>query len=473
MKTHSARKLVINFILLSGGEALSKIFAFFAFAYLARILGPNIYGDIEFALAVTLFFNLVVEGGLGLLGAREIAKDHESTIQLTFHIVIIRCALAACSYLLLLLFVFISNKSPLEKKLVIFYGLTLFGTPGLLQWVFQGLDRMHWVAISSVLRWSIFAGIILLFVKRPEQVWMVPITELIAIGFTVILNLGVFLYNFRTVWKDFDFSIIISLLKQAFPICLTQLMWGLKIYLPTVMLGLLIGGEQVGWFGAIHRIVIALHAFVWMYYFNIYPSISRCTQQTPDTLQKLVGKSLQVNCWAAVFITSTGILFASQLISIVYGPQYAEAAIGFKFLIWLLTFALISGHYMYILIAYNKQWLELISAICGALVSIILNVLLIPRFGFIGATWAVLGSEIFIWTLNYYFVRREVAHIPFVRHLIKPVITGLVMTTMILMVPNINFFVMGVFAMLLYGLGILILQPDIINDVRFLISGKR
>ena len=70
MTTSNPRKLAVNFVILSGGEALSKILAFVAFAYLARLLGPDSYGDIEFALAATLFFNLVVEGGLGILGAR-------------------------------------------------------------------------------------------------------------------------------------------------------------------------------------------------------------------------------------------------------------------------------------------------------------------------------------------------------------------------------------------------------------------
>ena len=42
--------------------------------------------------------------------------------------------------------------------------------------------------------------------------------------------------------KQLDISFAVSLVRQALPIALTQIMWGLKIYLPTVMLGLLIGG---------------------------------------------------------------------------------------------------------------------------------------------------------------------------------------------------------------------------------------
>jgi O-antigen/teichoic acid export membrane protein len=471
MQSTVPRKLTINFVMLSGGEAISKIFAFIAFAHLARVLRPDAYGDIEFALAVTLFFNLVVEGGLGLLGAREIAKDEQSVPLFTFHIVIMRCLLAISAFFLLMLFVMISNKSWQEKQLVMLYGLTLFGTPGLLQWVFQGLDRMQWVAISSVTRWSFFVGGIFVFVYDPKQIWIVPLIELGAISCVVVLNLGLFRHFFGGFWRKFDISFGLSLLRQSMPIGLTQIMWGLKIYLPTIMLGLLIGGKEVGWFGAGHRIVIALHTFVWMYYFNLYPSISRCTQQTPETLQRLMGKSLQVTSWTAVFIGATGMFLAKPIINFVYGSQYGETVIGFQVLIWLVSLTLISGHYMYMLIAYNRQWLELFSAICGAIVSIFSNLLLISHYGLVGAAWAVLCSETFIWGLNYYFVRREIAHIPFWGHLIRPLAVGGIMVAALQLMPPTNFWVMASVAVILYGFGLSILQPNMINDVRRLIIG--
>jgi O-antigen/teichoic acid export membrane protein len=457
--------------MLSGGEALSKIFAFLAFAYLARLLGPDTFGDIEFALAVTLFFNLIVEGGLGILGAREIAKDEKSVLSLTFHVVIIRCFLAVGAFLLLLVFAVISQKSEQEKHLVILYGLTLFGTPGLLQWVFQGLDRMQWVAISTVIRWSFFAGFVFLFIFDPKQVWVVPLIELGVIGCVVVFNFGVFRYFFGPLWQRFDFSFCLFLLRQAIPIGLTQVTWGLRAYLPIIMLGLMVGGETVGWFGAAHRIVIALHAFVWMYFFNLYPSISRCTKQPPEALQILVGKSIQVTAWVGVFIGATGTLLAGPVMNIVYGSQFDTAANGFKVLIWLISFILISGHYMYTLFAFNKQWFEFITAICGAIIIILLNLLIIPRYGFLGAAWTLLCSEAFIWCLNYWFVRRTISIIRFFPHLIKPIIAAAIMTAVLKYIALPNFWLACAAATILYGLGLLILQPSMIRDVRSLLNG--
>ncbi|MCP4609850.1 MAG: flippase [Planctomycetes bacterium] len=473
VKSSNARKLALNFILLSGGEALSKVFAFVAFVYLAKLLGPDTYGGVEFALAVAMFFSLIVEGGLGILGAREIAKDEQCVLPITFHIVIMRCFLAVGAFLLLVLFAIISNKTTLEKQLLILYGLTIFGTPGLLSWVFQGFDRMKWVAVSTVMRWSLFAGFVFLFIHDPGKVWIVPLIELGAIGCVVAFNFSIFRYFFGCFWRKFDISFCLSLFRQGVPIGLSQVTWGLRAYLPIIMLGLMVGGEVVGWFGVAYRIVVALHTFVWMYFFNIYPSISRCTQQAPDALQQLIGKSIQVNSWAAIFVGAMGTIFAKPMISMIYGPQYAESAIAFQFLIWLVAFILISGHYMYILIAYNKQWFELFGAVCGASAIIVLNLLLIPKYGYIGAAWAILCSEVLTWILNYYFVCRKIAIIHFIPHLIKPLVVGVIMVTVVKLLPFTNIGIMGGSAILLYGLGILVLQPSLINDVRMLVAGNK
>ena len=68
--------------------------------------------------------------------------------------------------------------------LVFSYSLTLFGLPFLTQWVFQGHDQMVPVAISSLIRWSIFAfGGVLFFIKDETMIWAVPVIEGIAILF--------------------------------------------------------------------------------------------------------------------------------------------------------------------------------------------------------------------------------------------------------------------------------------------------
>ena len=473
VKKTSVRRLAFNYALLSGGEAVSKVFAFVSFAYLARLLGPDSYGDVEFALAVMMFFTLIVEGGLGLLGAREIAKDEGAVGKLTFHIVMMRLAFAAAAFAMLLLFAELSNKTGQERLLVVLYGLTLFSIPGFLQWVFQGLDRMQWVAIASVIRWTLFAGLVFFFIADPAHVWLVPIAELAAVSAVFVFNFAVFRRFFGGFWRRFDVPYAWELLRQGIPIGMTQVMWGLRAYLPLIMLGLIIGGDQVGWFGAANRVVVALHSFVWMYFFNLYPSISRCSNQEPGELRRLLGKSMQMTAWAGVFIGLTGTLLAGPAMTIVYGGEFTEAAASFKFIIWIITFILVSGHYMYTLLAFNKQWYELVTSLCGAVVSFTLNLVFITRYGYMGAAVALLLTEVVILALNYAFVRKSIAHVPFLPHMIRPAIAGVVMTVLVLLLPPVHFMVVGAASAAFYFVGILILQPGLINDVRLFLSGNR
>ena len=70
-----ARRIGVNLLFLTAGECLAKLVTFAAFSYLARVLGPRHYGNIEFTLAVMVFFTLPSDLGLAVYGAREIAKN--------------------------------------------------------------------------------------------------------------------------------------------------------------------------------------------------------------------------------------------------------------------------------------------------------------------------------------------------------------------------------------------------------------
>src|SRR5262249_30031109 len=70
--------------------------------------------------------------------------------------------------------------------------------------------------------------------------------------------------------------------------------WAALTYLPTVLLARLATGEQVGWFTASHRMVMGLHTFVWLYFFNLLPSIARCVQQPKSNLRFLLSGSLRL-----------------------------------------------------------------------------------------------------------------------------------------------------------------------------------
>src|ERR1035438_8024678 len=112
------QRLAVNFLFLSVGEVGAKLLTFASFTYLARTLGPVSYGAIEFTLAVMVFFTLPTDLGLGMYGAREIARNPSDAPRLLSEITGLRLLLSLCSMILLVVFIVVVHKSPEQKLLL-------------------------------------------------------------------------------------------------------------------------------------------------------------------------------------------------------------------------------------------------------------------------------------------------------------------------------------------------------------------
>lgn len=452
---------------------MSKIFALLAFAYLARVLGPAHFGMLEFALAVMFFFTLLVDCGLSPFGAREVAKDEGAVTRLVAHIILLRALTVMAAFAVLLLGVAATDMPWAMKRLIVLYGLTLFTMPAMLPWVFQGRDLMRYVAVASIIRWFIFAAGVFLYVRGPGSLWIVPVVEGAALACVAVFYLGSFSRHFGSLRRRIDSSFAGSVFRQALPIGGSELVWALKMYSATVLLGMLVTGPEVGWFGAAHRIVISVHTFVWLYFFTLFPSVARSSRGSLEVLHRLTNTSLQVTAWSGVFLGVVGSIFAHPIITLVYGPEYGQSVAAFRVLIWVIPLALMSGHYRYALIAYGRQGMEFLTAACGAGLNVLVNLFLIPSYGLIGAAWALIVSEILIWTLAYYSVHCAITQIPFWPHVWRPLVGGVILMASLLLLPSVNMWMAAGWAVLVYGCVISVIQPKILIDARSIIGRNR
>jgi O-antigen/teichoic acid export membrane protein len=461
-----APRLVINYALLSGGEMLAKVLAALGFAYLARVMGPENYGHLEFALAITFYGTLLVDSGLSSYGAREIAKDRTNQPRITAHIIVVRCTLAVLAFAILLVCIFFIQKPWPVKQLILLYGLTFLGIPGLLWWVFQGRDMMQYVAISSLMRWSVFIGGIFLFVKSPEHLWIVPLIELVAVGAVSVFCLVGVTHFFGSFRQPIDWRFAVSIFRQALPIGASDWAWAVKMYSGIVLLGLLVGGPEVGWFGAALRIVVALHAFVWLYYFNLLPSLARLSVGPLDQFTRFIHNSLQLTSWAAILVGLAGATIAGPMIALLFGPDYRESAQALQILIWLVPLAFLSGNYRFALIASGRQHLEFYCSAAGALLMVVLNLTLIPMYGWLGLAWAFIVAETLIWGLSYFIVSRTIGDVQPWFHLIRPLLAGSSLLLSWYLLSPVNIWGATIVGVVIYMMVLVVMEPKLVANLR-------
>jgi O-antigen/teichoic acid export membrane protein len=226
-------------------------------------------------------------------------------------------------------------------------------------------------------------------------------------------------------------------------------------------LGLFIESNVVGWFSAAHRPVMTLHTFIWLYFFNLLPSMSRCSNLPKAHIQQLLRSSMRITTWFGVFAGTAGMILAGPMISLVYGEHYSQAATTLKILVWVLPIALLSGHYRYVLIAFNRQRDEFFSSAYAAATSIVLGFILIPKYSTHGAAITLLAAAVVNLIVAYNFVQQRIGRIAFWPHISKPVIAGFAMAAGFFILLPLHKWLAGVGGIMLFCFVLILLQPEV------------
>jgi O-antigen/teichoic acid export membrane protein len=315
--------------------------------------------------------------------------------------------LAAGSFVLLLVFISALGKSADVKLLLGLYVLSLFGMPGLLQWFFQAHDQMHWVALASFTRQAVYTALVIALVGAATPLSRIGWIECASVGATALLC-ALVLRKFRDGGRTRANRRLWDHLRESAPIGFGQLAWAFQWYFATVLLGFLAPDRSLGWFGASHRVVMALHTFVWLYFFNLLPSMSRSASLDRGELQGLVDRSMPVAAWGSAAVAVLISLLARPLITIAYGHQFAGAADVLSVLAWLLPVSMISGHYRYTLLACDRQRALSVLIALSATAAIVSCLVLIPLWGALGAATGLLLGNVVNLVLVYAHVRRRI-----------------------------------------------------------------
>jgi O-antigen/teichoic acid export membrane protein len=215
-----------------------------------------------------------------------------------------------------------------------------------------------------------------------------------------------------------------------------------------------------------------LHAFVWLYFFNLLPSISRGSSGAIDGLHQLLRGSLHITGWIGLFVAVVGFALAKPVLTTVYGLQYEPAVVPFQILIWLIPLALLSGHFRYTLIAYDKQKLEFITAVWGGVLNIALNLTLNARYGIVGAAISLVAAEGLILCVSYLFVRTTITRIPITLCLWRPAIGAASFALAVFLLPALNSWLIGASTVTVFLALISLSRRTLFADFRSLVSSR-
>jgi O-antigen/teichoic acid export membrane protein len=162
-----------------------------------------------------------------------------------------------------------------------------------------------------------------------------------------------------------------------------------------VMIKEMMDAEQVGFYAAAVRLSEAWYFIPMAITASVFPAIINAKKQSDELYYQRLQKLYDLMVWLAVAIALPTTFLAPWVIRVLYGKAFSLAAGVLSIHIWAGVFVFLgvaSGQWF---IAENLQIYSFYRTLCGCIVNIILNFLLIPRYGVKGAAISTLVSYSF------------------------------------------------------------------------------
>lgn len=384
------RVVARNFLMLGSGELGARVISFGVMIYIARQLGPEAYGVVGFALAIILYFVRVSDFGIESLGPREIAEDPERIRRIAPSVLTTRLIISSVLAAGLVGVGFLLLPQP-EGAVLGIFGLTLLPVGGSTRWIHIGLEKVGLAAIARTVGEGVRALLVFWLVHEAADVINVPLAQFIGDTLAAVI-MGIWLYKrgVKLTWH-IDWTVVVALFRRTWPLVATMLL-GLVIYNSDLMfLKGFRDDEEVGFYLAAFTLITFLGNLGTTYSSSLLPTLTRAGKEGRQ--QALYQTSMAQTFAVTMPIAVGGYLLGTQIIDFWFGEVYQASGFVLQILVWSIPFLVWRGVLQAVLISIEQQDRVLRVALWSAALNVLLNVVLIPRYGMVGAAYSTVVTE--------------------------------------------------------------------------------
>lgn len=442
-------------------EGITAVLKFFLLVFAARVLGATKYGQFSFAFSFVIIFSFLFDFGLSLVVTREISKEPENKRYLS-DLLFLKIILGLIALFLIFIGSFFITQDYLIRKTIMVLGLYLFGAEliSLFYAVFRGYQKMEyeaWFRISQAVTIMILG---LIFVKIFYSALSLGFAYFIATFFTLIAILPFFYFKIFPLRIAFHKAIWLKFLKFSWPLALIGGLDLIYNHMDSVMLGFFGQITQTGLYNAAYKIIGVTLLPMTVLTQSFFPALSKFFKESKEKLQKICNFQIEVMVFLSLPLFFGGIKLAPKIIGFFYTPEFMPAVLVFQLLMITVMFIYIYIVYNRILIVFNQQKKLFLPFFLAAVINLVLNLILIPKFSFYGAAVATVITHFFIFCQFFFLISKYTSIKPFDLQVFKTFvisfISALIMYS-VLTLTNFSLFIafsVGIFVYLICFFGL-------------------
>lgn len=409
---HELQAILANTGWLFADKVLRMGIGLFIGVWIARYLGPEQFGLWNFAMAFTALFCAFATLGLDGIVVRELVKNPERQNELMGSAFALKLIGGAVTLLFTLIAIsFVRSGETLTLWLV---GLSAAG------FIFQSVNVIDFYFQAKVQsRYTVYAAngafVLMTLVKIVLLLTSAPLIAFAWAGLGEIILTAIFLpvaywFNHQNMrdWRC-DGRVARELLKDSWPLLLSGLAVTLYMRVDMLMLQQMVGDSEVGIYAAAIRLSEVWYFLPSVIVASVSPSIIKYHGLNTGLYIRRLRRLYFFMAWLAIAVSLPLSLLSGWVVSILYGDEFKEAAPVLAIHLWAsLAIFLGVASSQYLLV---EQLLKIsfYRTLIGLACNILLNLMLIPKMGAVGAAIATVISY-FVATFSLVFFKATRGH---------------------------------------------------------------
>lgn len=389
------------------------------------MIGAEGYGSYFALLNLSIILNIVLDAGVTNYNNRNISQ-HNHLLGKYFGSLISLRLLLAVGYMLICFLVAIlsgyNDEATLMLGLLCFNqfllagilflrsnlaGLHLFKTDSLI----SVADRFLMIVLCGLGLWTTAYN-------QPFTINMFVVLQTVAYLLTAVIALILVWIKAGNVKFGIDLKLFRVILKQSFPFALLVLLMSIYNRQDAVLLDLLHsnGATQAGIYAQAFRLLDAGNMFAYLFAVLLLPIFARMIKfQQP--VAELSRMSLGLLVIPATIVALVAWFYPNQIMGLLYTDMVQESQAIFPWL--MLAFVSMAGSYVVGTLLTANGSLKVLNTIAfvAVIFSIVLNVLLIPKFGALGSARIAAGIQAMVFMVQCFYVHRMFNATPSIRQI--------------------------------------------------------
>jgi len=364
---------------------------------MARYLGPNDFGLLNYAISFVTLFAVLSSLGFEKLLPKLIIDNKENTniiLGSSFLLKIIGSILIMIICYLSII-VFKGNEQILISLVIILSFTFIFKSFEIIRFWFEtNVEAKYSAKVEFIaIMLSTIIKLLLIFKSANLIYFAYAIlieSMLIAIGLIIIYSLkDKSLKSWKISKKE-----IKNILKDAWPLILAGALYTIYTKIDQIMIGELIGNSAVGIYAAAIKLSEGWFFIPSVLAISFFPAMLNARKKSYEIYIERTQNLLNIMALISIVVSILTLFIANYLIYYTYGEEYKDAALILLIHIWGGIFVSMSTiSYRYFIIE-GLQKLSFYRGLTGLIINIILNFILIPKYGIEGAAYATVISQI-------------------------------------------------------------------------------